>query len=166
MHAQHMAAQEDWERVADAVNRRMRVLGLSQIDLSLASGVSDTTIRELQQAAKLSYRQKTLSKVATALGWTVDSFDLILQGGAARVQPLENEQARAAHHASSTARAAALSGIDLSDLSDTELAQVRGYVDALRRSREISSEFWAVANATRELREAEEAERSNPQEAE
>lgn len=51
-----------------------------QADLVRASGVSDTTIRDIQQGLKVTYRPSTLAKIATALGWTEDSLDRIWRG--------------------------------------------------------------------------------------
>ena len=51
-----------------------RRLGMSQEDLSIASGIALTTIRALEQGRRRAIRDSTLAKLATALGSTVDAL--------------------------------------------------------------------------------------------
>lgn len=66
---------------------------MSQVEVARAAGVSDFTVRRLQQGVAGTYRAANLAKVSLALGWTAESIQQILDGGeptesAAPAEPL------------------------------------------------------------------------------
>jgi transcriptional regulator with XRE-family HTH domain len=67
--------------VADHVQRRMNELGISQAELARRSNVSAPTVRAIMNGTPRGDTTPPLkSKIATALGWSPDSIDLILAG--------------------------------------------------------------------------------------
>lgn len=71
-------ASEAWKRVARAVRQGREQLGLTQAELASKAGVSEPTIRVLETARRTGYQRATLREIASALGWTPDSIDRIL----------------------------------------------------------------------------------------
>lgn len=72
---------DDWDAVAGAINERMLRLRLTQRELSARSGVSLSTLRELQHGQAGRRRSnRTLASVAEALGWPADHLHRILRG--------------------------------------------------------------------------------------
>jgi transcriptional regulator with XRE-family HTH domain len=72
---------EDWKAVADEINARMAELRVTQQELSDSSGVSVSTIRQLQQGVSGKRRQnRTLHAVARSLGWPEDRLVAVLRG--------------------------------------------------------------------------------------
>ncbi len=69
---------EDWAAVAVALNDRMARRRIGQQDLARASGVSVSTLRELQHGAGRRVQNKTLTAIALALGWPDDHLIHIL----------------------------------------------------------------------------------------
>lgn len=79
----------DWQAVADAINARMVRLRLTQRELSERSGVSLSTLRELQHGEKDRRRSaRTLAAVSDALGWGPDYLHRIATGE----RPRTNDQ--------------------------------------------------------------------------
>lgn len=72
---------ESWERVAETINDRLGELGWDQVDLARAAGVSDATVRKLQNASSTRYHRTTLAKVCGALGWPDDAIWRLLTAG-------------------------------------------------------------------------------------
>jgi transcriptional regulator with XRE-family HTH domain len=60
---------EDWAAVAAAVNQRMAQLRIGQQDLAGRSGVSVSTLRQVQHGAGRRVQNKTLAAIARALDW-------------------------------------------------------------------------------------------------
>jgi DNA-binding Xre family transcriptional regulator len=60
---------EDWAAVAAALNERMARRRIGQQDLARVSGVSVSTLRELQHGAGRRVQNKTLTAIARALDW-------------------------------------------------------------------------------------------------
>jgi len=69
-----------WSAVADFVNQRMADLGLSQVEVARAAGVSDVTVRRLQRGEPGNYRPAILAKVSLALRGRADSIERVLAG--------------------------------------------------------------------------------------
>lgn len=73
---------EDWGRVAQVIDNRMRELGLTQQQVAATAQVSLTTLRELQHNINPRKRRpQTLAAVSTALRWSHDHLDRVLTGG-------------------------------------------------------------------------------------
>ena len=60
---------EDWTSVADALNRRMADRRIGQQELAHLSGVSVSTLRQLQHGAGRRVQNKTLAAISRALDW-------------------------------------------------------------------------------------------------
>ncbi|WP_239406150.1 helix-turn-helix domain-containing protein [Frankia sp. Cj3] len=72
-------AGEDWQAVADAVNQRMAARRIGQQKLADTSGVSVSTVRQVQHGAHgRRVQNATLSAIAHALGWPDDHLIQIL----------------------------------------------------------------------------------------
>lgn len=69
---------EDWAAVAAAVNARMAQLRIGQQDLANRSGVSVSTLRQVQHGAGRRIQNKTLAAIARALDWPEDHLADIL----------------------------------------------------------------------------------------
>ncbi|WP_131764613.1 helix-turn-helix domain-containing protein [Candidatus Protofrankia californiensis] len=80
---------EDWAAVAAALNDRMARRRIGQQDLARASGVSVSTLRELQHGAGRRVQNKTLTAIARALEWPDDHLIHVLVSGA----PAEDDEA-------------------------------------------------------------------------
>lgn len=74
----------DWAAVAEAINTRMDELGMTQQDLSVTSGVSTATLRELQHNRNPRRRSsRLLEAVARALHWPAGHLGRVLEEGKA-----------------------------------------------------------------------------------
>jgi DNA-binding Xre family transcriptional regulator len=69
---------EDWAGVANALNERMATLRLGQQELAQRSGVSVSTLRQLQHGAGRRVQNKTLAAISTALEWPADHLTAVL----------------------------------------------------------------------------------------
>ncbi len=72
-------AGEDWAAVADAVNQRMAARRIGQQELADISGVSVSTVRQIQHGGKgRRVQNKTLIALARALDWSDDHLIRVL----------------------------------------------------------------------------------------
>lgn len=69
---------EDWGAVAAVVNERMAARRVGQQELSALSGVSVSTLRQVQHGAGRRVQNKTLTAISRALGWPEDHLSAIL----------------------------------------------------------------------------------------
>lgn len=69
---------EDWTAVAHALNERMAALRLGQQELAERSGISVSTLRQLQHGAGRRVQNKTLAAICTALDWPADHLAAVL----------------------------------------------------------------------------------------
>jgi len=132
-----------WAWIAKtAINDRLDDLGWNQQELVRRSGVSATTVRWLQQGEVHSYRSATLSRVSKALGWPGVALGRILKGGV--VPEFDTDDPPVVSMADAlndhladivTARPAALSGIDISDLEPDDQDLIRAQVEFMRQRR-------------------------------
>jgi DNA-binding Xre family transcriptional regulator len=72
---------EDWRAVAAVVNERMAARRVGQQELAQLSGVSVSTLRQVQHGAGRRVQNKTLAAISRALGWPEDHLSVILLGG-------------------------------------------------------------------------------------
>lgn len=72
---------DGWARLGEAIRDRRRALGMSQLELAQAAGISEAMLRVIERARRTNVRPVTLGAVARALGWTRDSVDRVLAGG-------------------------------------------------------------------------------------
>lgn len=72
---------DGWVRLGEAIRDRRRALGMSQLELAQAAGISEAMLRVIERARRTNVRPVTLGAVARALGWTRDSVDRVLAGG-------------------------------------------------------------------------------------
>lgn len=70
---------EAWTRLGDAIKRRRIARGLTQEQLADKAECAPGTIRNLERGKR--GRLLTLPRIARALGWTEDSYLLVLEGG-------------------------------------------------------------------------------------
>ena len=75
-----MSRELGWQRVAVAIQGRMRELGLRQQELSDVAGVSTATLRKLLNGGPGRYRPETLRRVGRALGWPPDTLIGVFEG--------------------------------------------------------------------------------------
>lgn len=71
---------EDWAAVAAALNQRMSQLRIGQQDLATRSGVSVSTLRQVQHGAGRRVQNKTLAAIASALEWPEHHLSDVLLG--------------------------------------------------------------------------------------
>ena len=69
---------EDWGAVAAVVNERMAARRVGQQELAQLSGVSVSTLRQVQHGAGRRVQNKTLAAISRALGWPDDHLSVIL----------------------------------------------------------------------------------------
>ena len=69
---------EDWSAVAAVVNERMAARRIGQQELAQLSGVSVSTLRQVQHGAGRRVQNKTLAAISRALGWPDDHLSVIL----------------------------------------------------------------------------------------
>ena len=72
---------EDWAAVAAALNERMAELRIGQQELAHRSGVSVSTLRQLQHGASRRVQNRTLAAISTALDWPEDHLTAVLRSG-------------------------------------------------------------------------------------
>jgi DNA-binding Xre family transcriptional regulator len=72
---------EDWAAVAAVLNERMARRRIGQQDLARLSGVSVSTLRQLQHGAGRRVQNKTLAAIARALEWPDDHLIAVLLAG-------------------------------------------------------------------------------------
>ena len=70
---------EDWAGVATALNERMAALRVGQQELAQRSGVSVSTLRQLQHGASRRVQNRTLAAISTALDWPEDHLTTVLR---------------------------------------------------------------------------------------
>lgn len=72
---------EDWKSVAEAINARLRALGMTQRELVEASKVSVAVVRELQRnTAQRRRSSRTLEALSLALGWHPRHLEAVAHG--------------------------------------------------------------------------------------
>jgi DNA-binding Xre family transcriptional regulator len=71
---------EDWVAVAAVLNERMAARRVGQQELATLSGVSVSTLRQVQHGAGRRVQNKTLAAISRALGWPDDHLSEILLG--------------------------------------------------------------------------------------
>lgn len=71
---------DDWDGVGVAIAERLSELRMTQQELSVASGISPATIRELQHGRRRATRGRTLAALSTALGWHPGHLTAVLRG--------------------------------------------------------------------------------------
>lgn len=69
---------EDWQAVAAALNERMAALRIGQQELAQRSGVSVSTLRQVQHGAGRRVQNKTLAAISRALDWPEDHLTGVL----------------------------------------------------------------------------------------
>jgi DNA-binding Xre family transcriptional regulator len=74
-------AGEDWPGVARALNERMAAQRIGQQELAQRSGVSVSTLRQLQHGASRRVQNRTLAAISTALDWPEDHLTAVLRHG-------------------------------------------------------------------------------------
>lgn len=75
------AVSDNWAAVAEAIRARVAELGVTQKDLSVRSGVSESTIRQLMNNYGPRRRSRhTLADVARGLQWPANHLEQILGG--------------------------------------------------------------------------------------
>src|SRR3954468_18819655 len=74
---------EDWAAVATALNERMAARRVGQQELATLSGVSVSTLRQVQHGAGRRVQNKTLAAISRALDWPEGYLtDVLLSAGA------------------------------------------------------------------------------------
>lgn len=81
------AMDRDWSRLAAAVKRRRKELGMTQIGLATAAGVSESTIQLLESGTPRGRMPRSLPAVERELGWAPGSATALLMGGVATPLP-------------------------------------------------------------------------------
>lgn len=72
---------EDWKSVAEAINARLRALGMTQRELVETSKVSVAVVRELQRnTAQRRRSSRTLEALSLALGWHPRHLEAVANG--------------------------------------------------------------------------------------
>ena len=133
----------NWSVLGDLVRLRRERLGLSQREAAETAGISPTTWRSVELGHGDTTQTRTLSAMARALRWPTIVMDSLIARAHSGDLPDAEERATLVDRPDAPERhmaaPAALSGVDLSDLTSDltaeELAQVRGYIDALRGRR-------------------------------
>ncbi len=77
----------DRRRLARRVRERRAELGLTQQELAAAGGPSTATMRLLENAAPVGYKQKSLRQLEQSLGWAAGSVKALLDGGEPTLAP-------------------------------------------------------------------------------
>jgi transcriptional regulator with XRE-family HTH domain len=73
----------DWPGLAAAIKHRRAILGLTQLQLATAAGVTSTTVRNLEGGREPSRIPSSIHAIEHALGWETGSARAILAGGEA-----------------------------------------------------------------------------------
>lgn len=78
----YMSAESDlnWSALAEASRQRRYELGLTQIGVESLSGPSNFTIRNIEQAARTAYRERTFYELELSYGWPRGTVAAILRG--------------------------------------------------------------------------------------
>ncbi len=125
---------EPWKRVAQAVKDRRLHLGWTQQEASDRAGVSLATWRLIESAGRDRYQDLTVRGVSRALGWSANTFDIIVAGGDAPT----NEEADTPPERSVATPPPRVEGTIPSgfarkylELTPEEQAMVQGYVEGL-----------------------------------
>ncbi|MFJ2399783.1 helix-turn-helix transcriptional regulator [Streptomyces xanthochromogenes] len=71
----------DWARLAEAVEAARIELGMTQVDLAQAAGVSEGTIQNLESGKDRPRFPTSLPRVERALKWAPGSGDAVFSGG-------------------------------------------------------------------------------------
>lgn len=80
--------EDNWDAVSEAVRSRIAELGITQKELAAQSGVSESTIRQLQNNYGPRRRnRRTLEDLSRSLRWPGDHLARILDGVAAHTRP-------------------------------------------------------------------------------
>jgi DNA-binding Xre family transcriptional regulator len=83
---------EDWPAVAAALNERMAARRVGQQELATLSGVSVSTLRQVQHGAGRRVQNKTLAAISRALDWPEGYLtDVLLSGHPQPFEPAPNE---------------------------------------------------------------------------
>lgn len=110
-------ADDNWDAVSDALRNRVAELGITQKELSARSGVSESTIRQLQNNYGPRRRnRRTLEDLSRGLSWPDDHLGNVLDGAATE----------SAGSATATLRAL------VEEMRD-DIAELRKRVEALER---------------------------------
>jgi len=85
---------EDWPAVAAALNERMAARRVGQQELATLSGVSVSTLRQVQHGAGRRVQNKTLAAISRALDWPEGYLtDVLLSGQRSEdVERLEDDE--------------------------------------------------------------------------
>ncbi len=83
------AVVRNWPAVADAINRRLRELDMTQLELAQHSQVSVATIRQLQSGDTRARRRhpRTLRALSEALRWSPDHLEAVANGRTPSADP-------------------------------------------------------------------------------
>lgn len=142
-----MTSEDGWKHLGNRVVERRVELGMETTTaLSEATGLSTRILGDLENGRKASYRQATLLKVLSALGWANGSIEEILEGR----DPIPEMTATVAHsrYAKAIERDAATK-FELSKLTSEQLAQgIRDRVDELRRRVDTADHLFAEVART------------------
>lgn len=79
----------DWARLADAIEAARDELGMTQVGLAEAAGVSESTIQNLESGKSRPKFPVSLPKVERALKWAPGSGATVLAGGDPTPAPQE-----------------------------------------------------------------------------
>ncbi len=71
----------DWQGLAELVRLRREERRLSQRELGLLAGTTDRLISSLERVERTTFSPAMLRAISTALGWTPDSAQHVLDGG-------------------------------------------------------------------------------------
>lgn len=123
----------DWESVGELVRLGMRRLAMGQADLVRASGLSDATIRALQQGKPGNYREQTLARVDAALQWEPGTLARVRDGTPLQEVIAELEPSRATESRSSYVTAALHREVEELTLQQQEI--LLGVAKELRAAR-------------------------------
>lgn len=84
--------ERDWAQLGRAMARARRALGLSQIEVADAIGVTRTPIQGIERGNKFTKVTGTMRSYARLLGWADGSIEAVLAGG--EPTPAKTEQSR------------------------------------------------------------------------
>ncbi len=71
----------DWALIAEAIEQRMRELGLYKSGLALKAGIDRSLVTRLTSGKPWSIREANLGRVERVLGWPVGSIETVGHGG-------------------------------------------------------------------------------------
>lgn len=80
-YAAPMATKWDKKRAARYLKARREQLRLSQEELAVRARISRSTVLNIENMHKESYRRDNLRDLSVALGWTPDSLHVVGEGG-------------------------------------------------------------------------------------